>query len=74
MLPKRFAIGWLWSQSSFRVGHIGVGFLAVPVMTTSAAYDLAQTMRWKHGLSVKPKEAMKFYCAIVVFTLWAVGP
>ncbi|HEX6748030.1 MAG TPA: Nramp family divalent metal transporter [Longimicrobium sp.] len=57
----------------FALGVIGVGFLAVPVMTTGAAYDLAQTLGWKHGLHAKPREAWKFYAAITVFTLLAMG-
>lgn len=57
----------------FALGIIGVGFLAVPVMTTGAAYDLAQTLGWKYGLSARPNEAKKFYGAIVVFTIVAVG-
>ena len=57
----------------FVLGVIGVGFLAVPVMTTGAAYDLAQTLGWKHGLYRKPAEAKKFYAAIGVFTLLATG-
>ena len=57
----------------FAVGVIAVGFLAVPVMTTGAAYDLCQAFRWKHGLYAKPSEAKIFYAAIVVFTLIALG-
>jgi NRAMP (natural resistance-associated macrophage protein)-like metal ion transporter len=57
----------------FALGVIGVGFLAVPVMTTGAAYDLAQTLGWKHGLHTSPREAPKFYAAITVFTLVAMG-
>ncbi len=57
----------------FTLGIIGVGFLAVPVMTTGAAYDLCQTLHWKNGLSYKPSEAKKFYGAIAVFTLIAMG-
>src|SRR5262249_51143172 len=30
-------------QSLFALGMVGVGFLAIPVMTTGAAYDLCQT-------------------------------
>jgi Mn2+/Fe2+ NRAMP family transporter len=56
----------------FALGVIGVGFLAVPVMTTGAAYDLAQTVGWKHGLHAKPAKAKKFYAAIVGFTAVAV--
>ena len=62
------AAGWL-----FAIGVIGVGFLAVPVMTIGAAYDLSQTLGWKHGLHAKPKEARKFYIAITVFTFLAMG-
>jgi Mn2+/Fe2+ NRAMP family transporter len=57
----------------FALGVIGVGFLAVPVMTIGAAYDLCQSFGWRHGLHVKPAEAKKFYAAIVVFTLVAMG-
>ncbi|MEI9405354.1 divalent metal cation transporter [Mesorhizobium argentiipisi] len=35
----------------FAAGVIGVGFLAVPIMTTGAAFDLAQAMGWKHGMN-----------------------
>ncbi len=38
----------------FAIGVIGVGFLAVPVMTIGAAYDLCQSFGWRHGLHVKP--------------------
>jgi len=57
----------------FTLGIIGVGFLAVPVMTTGAAYDVAQSFQWKNGLHKKPGEARAFYAAIVVFTLIAMG-
>ncbi|MBV9404579.1 MAG: divalent metal cation transporter [Acidobacteriaceae bacterium] len=57
----------------FALGVIGVGFLAVPVMTTGAAYDLCQSLGWKHGLYRKPAEAKKFYLAITIFTLIAIG-
>lgn len=57
----------------FALGVIGVGFLAVPIMTTGAAYDLAQVMGWKHSLHAKPKEAKQFYIAIAVFTAIAMS-
>jgi Mn2+/Fe2+ NRAMP family transporter len=56
----------------FTLGVIGVGFLAVPVMTTGAAYDLSQTLGWKHGLNMKPGEARRFYVTIGGFTAIAV--
>ncbi len=57
----------------FALGVIGVGFLAVPIMTTGAAYDLAQVMGWKHSLHAKPREAKQFYLAIGAFTALAMG-
>jgi NRAMP (natural resistance-associated macrophage protein)-like metal ion transporter len=55
----------------FALGVIGVGFLAVPVMTTGAAFDVSQSFGWKHGLHWKRMEAKKFYGAIVAFTVIA---
>ncbi len=57
----------------FAMGVIAVGFLAVPVMTTGAAYDLCQSFGWKHGLYRKPRDAKKFYVAIAFFTLVGIG-
>jgi NRAMP (natural resistance-associated macrophage protein)-like metal ion transporter len=57
----------------FAIGVIAVGFLAVPVMTTGAAYDLCQSFGWRHGLYRKPGEAKKFYVAIAFFTAVAIG-
>lgn len=56
----------------FAAGIIGVGFLAVPVMTTGAAYDLAQAFGWRHSLSARPREAKRFYAAVGGFTAIAV--
>ena len=52
---------------------IGVGFLAVPIMTTGAAYDLCQVMGWKSSLHARPKQARHFYVATAVFTAIAIG-
>jgi Mn2+/Fe2+ NRAMP family transporter len=56
----------------FALGVIAVGFLAVPVMTTGAAYDLAQTLGWRSSLHAKPGEAKAFYALIAGFTLLGV--
>lgn len=55
----------------FALGIAGVGFLAVPIMTTGAAYDLCQALGWKHSLHAKPSQAKKFYGASVAITLIA---
>jgi NRAMP (natural resistance-associated macrophage protein)-like metal ion transporter len=57
----------------FALGLVGVGFLAVPIMTTGAAYDLCQVMGWKSSLHAKPQEAERFYLAIAGFTAVAVA-
>jgi Mn2+/Fe2+ NRAMP family transporter len=57
----------------FAIGVVGVGFLAIPVMTMGAAFDLCQCFGWKYGLHAKPKQAKPFYAAIVVLTLLAIG-
>jgi len=57
----------------FSIGVIGVGFLAIPVMTTGGAYDLSQALGWRNSLGAKPHEAGKFYGAIAVITAIAIG-
>jgi Mn2+/Fe2+ NRAMP family transporter len=50
------------------LGLIGTGMLAVPVLTTSAAYAVAEACRWKHGLDRKASHAKGFYGVIVAST------
>jgi NRAMP (natural resistance-associated macrophage protein)-like metal ion transporter len=57
----------------FTLGIVAVGFLAVPIMTTGAAYDLAQALGWRHSLHARPREARRFYLAIAGFSLAAMG-
>jgi len=60
-----------WAGWLFAVGMVAVGFLAVPVMTAGAAYDLCQTIGWKHGLHKHPSHAPAFYGIITVIMLIA---
>ena len=53
----------------FAIGLIGAGLLAVPVLTGSAAYAVAETFSWPSGLDEKPRHAKKFYAVIAVSTL-----
>jgi NRAMP (natural resistance-associated macrophage protein)-like metal ion transporter len=50
------------------IGLIGSGMLAVPVLTGSAAYAVAELFGWRSGLSAKPRQALPFYGVIVVST------
>jgi Mn2+/Fe2+ NRAMP family transporter len=42
-------------------------------MTTGAAYDLCQSLGWKHGLHYPPRQVKKFSISIAIFTALAVG-
>jgi len=57
----------------FGIGLIGAGILAVPVLTGSAAYAVAETFGWPSGLDEKPRHAKKFYAVIAVSTLVGVA-
>jgi NRAMP (natural resistance-associated macrophage protein)-like metal ion transporter len=57
----------------FTLGIVGVGFLAVPVMTTGAAYDFAQALGWRASLHAKARQAPRFYAVIGLVTAIAVG-
>ncbi|MDR6935604.1 divalent metal cation transporter [Luteibacter sp. 3190] len=57
----------------FALGVVGVGFLAIPVMTTGAAYDLVQVFRRPGSLHSAPREAPLFYGTILAVTVVAVA-
>jgi NRAMP (natural resistance-associated macrophage protein)-like metal ion transporter len=53
----------------FAIGLIGAGLLAVPVLTGSSAYAVAETFGWRSGLDEKPRHAKKFYAVIAASTV-----
>jgi NRAMP (natural resistance-associated macrophage protein)-like metal ion transporter len=57
----------------FACGIIGTGLLAIPVLAGSAAYALAEMMKWPSGLSELPRHAKAFYGTIAVGTLLGIG-
>jgi NRAMP (natural resistance-associated macrophage protein)-like metal ion transporter len=58
----------------FALGLIGTGFLAVPILTTSAAYAIAEVAKWeKHSLDETPGSAFNFYAVIAAITLVALA-
>jgi NRAMP (natural resistance-associated macrophage protein)-like metal ion transporter len=57
----------------FALGVVGVGFLAIPIMTTGAAYDLVQAFGEKGSLHAEPRESKLFYATIATVTVLAVG-
>ena len=57
------------SKLIFSIGIIGLGFLAVPVLSGSAAYAVSEAVNWKSGLNLKLKRAHGFYGIITIATL-----
>lgn len=53
----------------FSVGIIGLGLLAVPVLSGSAAYAVSEAFNWKASLNLKLKRAHGFYGVITIATL-----
>ncbi len=56
------------SKLIFSVGIIGLGFLAVPVLSGSAAYAVSEAFNWRASLNYKPRQAYGFYSVITVAT------
>jgi len=57
-----------FAATVYTLGIVGIGFLAIPTLTSSAAYALAETFRWRRGLSRKVKSARAFYGVIILST------
>ena len=55
-----------FSYICFALGVIGTGFLAIPVLTGSLSYILAESFGWKEGLDKKFHEARAFYIVIII--------
>lgn len=53
----------------FALGIIGTGMLAVPVLAGSAAYAIAETLKWHGGLKSKLNRAHAFYGVIIIAML-----
>lgn len=65
----------------YTLGLLGVGLLAIPTLTGSAAYAFAETFRWRQGLDQSWSRAKAFYLVIlassatgILFDLLRVNP
>jgi Mn2+/Fe2+ NRAMP family transporter len=56
----------------YTIGIFGVGFLAIPTLSASAAYALSDTFRWSQGLDRKLVRAREFYAIVALSTLLGV--
>jgi NRAMP (natural resistance-associated macrophage protein)-like metal ion transporter len=53
----------------YTAGLIGVGLLAIPTLTGSAAYAFAETFKWKEGLDQRFAGARPFYSVLIFSTV-----
>ncbi|WP_259070465.1 NRAMP family divalent metal transporter [Mucilaginibacter sp. X4EP1] len=57
------------SKLIFSIGIIGLGLLAIPVLSGSAAYSVAEAFNWQASLNLKFKKAKGFYVVIIAATV-----
>jgi NRAMP (natural resistance-associated macrophage protein)-like metal ion transporter len=63
-----FPLAGRFAGTLFTVGIVGVGLLAIPTLTGSAAYALAETFAWRQGIDERFRGARPFYLVIIVST------
>jgi NRAMP (natural resistance-associated macrophage protein)-like metal ion transporter len=57
------------SKLIFSIGIMGLGLLAIPVLSGSAAYSVAEAFDWKASLNLKFNRARGFYAIIIAATV-----
>ena len=62
-----------FAATLYTVGLIGVGLLAIPTLTGSAAYAFAETFHWPQGIDKPFTSARHFYAVLVISTLVGIG-
>ena len=72
-LVNTFPGAGYWAQFIFSIGIIGLGLIAVPILSGSAAYTIAEAFKWDEGLYKKLREAHGFYGIITIATLLGLG-
>ncbi|HXR85115.1 MAG TPA: divalent metal cation transporter [Hanamia sp.] len=68
-LVRSFPHAGYLSKLIFSIGIIGLGLLAVPILSGSAAYAVSEAVNWKSGLNLKLKRAHGFYGIITIATV-----
>ncbi|WP_379953523.1 NRAMP family divalent metal transporter [Epilithonimonas pallida] len=68
-LVQSFPNSGLISKIIFATGIIGLGLLAVPVLSGSASYAVSEAFNWNASLNLKFTKAKGFYMVIIISTL-----
>jgi NRAMP (natural resistance-associated macrophage protein)-like metal ion transporter len=72
-LVHSFPHSGFFAKALFACGVVGLGLLAVPVLSSSASYAVAEAFNWKEGLNRKFNRAHGFYGVITIATLIGLG-
>lgn len=62
-----------FASGLYALGVLGVGFLAIPTLTASAAYALSETFGWRQGLDEGWSGARAFYSVVLAATIGGVA-
>ena len=68
-LVHTFPYAGFLAKLIFAVGVVGLGLLAVPVLSASASYAVTETLNWRESLNLKLKKAHGFYGVITIATI-----
>jgi Mn2+/Fe2+ NRAMP family transporter len=68
-LVHTFPYAGFLAKLIFAIGIVGLGLLAVPVLSASASYAVAETLNWRESLNLKLKKARGFYGVITIATI-----
>ena len=68
-LVHTFPFAGILAKTIFAIGVIGLGMLAIPVLSASASYAVSETLNWNEGLNLKLKKAHGFYGIITIATI-----
>ncbi len=63
----------VFASTLYTLGIIGVGVLAIPTLTGSAAYAFAETFSWQEGLDEPFRGAIPFYAVVIFSTLFGIA-
>jgi NRAMP (natural resistance-associated macrophage protein)-like metal ion transporter len=68
-LVATFPNAGLLAKAIFSLGIIGLGLLAIPVLSASASFALSEAFGWREGFNLKLKRGKEFYGIIVASVL-----
>jgi len=57
----------------YTAGIVGVGLLAIPTLSGSAAYAFAETFGWRQGIDSRFRRAPAFYAVVIGATICGMG-